>query len=103
MPTSESLYNAIYNDDFNQLTPGSFTDYGFHTVSDKNMIYLFGAYQAISKFMTKEIFVKKMHQAYLDKNLHETVDELTKKIPEMFQDHWKFFLLNGGKISPIYI
>ncbi len=32
MPTSESLYNAIVNDDINQLTPGSFADYGFHTV-----------------------------------------------------------------------
>ena len=71
------------------------------------MIYLFGAYQAISKFMTKEIFVKKMHQAYLDKNLHETVDELTKKIPEMFQDHdWNdvkivnpVLLLNGNTIQ----
>ena len=32
MPTAESLYNAVVNDDINELTPGSFADYGFHTV-----------------------------------------------------------------------
>jgi len=103
MSTSESLYIALVNDDINQLTSGSFVDYGFHTIDKSNVKYLFGAYQSINKFMTKEIFINKMHEAYINEKLHETVDELTLKIPEMFQNHWKKFISNGGKIRPIYI
>jgi hypothetical protein len=103
MPTSESLYNAVVIDEFNKLTPGSYVDYGFDTTTSSNHKYLFGAYQSISKFMPKELFIKKMHDAYISEKLHETVEELTQKIPEMFQNHWKNFINNGGKIKPIYI
>jgi hypothetical protein len=103
MPTSESLLNALKQDDIYYLTPGSVTDYGFVNVSDKNVHHLFGAYHAIAKFMSDTEFVNKMHQAYLDKNLHETVDKLTKTLPDLFQNHWNNFILNDGKISPLYI
>jgi hypothetical protein len=103
MTTAESLYNAIVEDDYNKLTPGSYADYGFDTTHNSIHKYLFGAYQSISKFMPKNIFIKKMHEAYVNEKLHETVDELTKKIPEMFQNHWNNFISNGGIIKPIYI
>jgi len=103
MYSSESLYNAIINDDINQLTNGSIADYGFHTTSESNLTYLFGSYQAISKFMTREKFIETMHNAYLNKNLHETVNNLTDKIPTMFRVHWNDFISNGGKIAPIYL
>jgi len=102
MSTSESLYDAIVSDDFNKLTTGSYVDYGFHTTHSSNFKYLFGAYQSISKFMPKNIFIKKMHEAYLDQNLHETVNDLTTKIPIMFQNHWNNFIANGGEIRPLY-
>lgn len=103
MTTSQSLLKALKKDDINILTPGSLADYGFDFISEQNASYLFGAYQSIAKFMTDKKFVDTMHNAYMNENLHETVDELTKKIPDMFQNHWKNFLLNNGKISPIYI
>ena len=103
MPTSESLHRAVSQDELNQLTPGSFADYGFNTTKESNINYLFGAYQSISKFISKEEFINVMHKAFMDEKLHEKVDELTQTIPEMFRNHWNNFLLNGGKISPIYI
>jgi len=103
MPTSESLLKALKEDDINQLTPGSIVDYGFHFINDANASYLFGAYHAIAKFMPDNQFIEKMHQAYLNENLHETVDKLTKTLPESFQNHWNNFLSNNGKIAPIYI
>lgn len=103
MYSSESLYNALANDDINQLTNASIADYGFHTISELNQTYLFGSYQAISKFMPKEKFIQTMHDAYLNKNLHETVNDLTEKIPIMFRVHWNDFISNGGKIAPIYL
>jgi mannose/cellobiose epimerase-like protein (N-acyl-D-glucosamine 2-epimerase family) len=103
MTTAESLLYALKEDDLQYLTPGSYVDYGFDNITEKNASYLFGAYHAIAKFMTDEQFIKTMHKAYIDENLHEIVDELTKKLPELFQNHWKNFLANNGKISPIYI
>jgi virulence-associated protein VapD len=104
MTTSESLYNAILNDDINELTNGSIADYGFHTTSSHLKIHLFGAYQSISKFLTKKQFINQMHSAYLKENLHETVDKLTKTlVPVEFQNHWNTFISLGGKIVPIYI
>ena len=103
MPTSESLYNAVVNDDINELTPGSFADYGFHTTSNELETHLFGAYQSISKFLTKKQFIDQMHNAYMKEILHETVDKLTKTIPVEFQNHWNTFITKGGKIEPIYI
>ena len=103
MPTSESLLKALKQDDINRLTPGSVADYGFDFVSKTNAHNLFGAYHAIAKFMSDDEFIQKMHQAYLDQNIHETVDKLTKTLPESFQNHWNNFLSNKGKIAPIYI
>ena len=103
MCSSESLYNAVRQDDINLLTPASIVDYGFHTIHENNWHNLFGAYQSISKFMTKEKFITTLHQAYLDEILHEKVEELTSFIPENFTNHCKKFIANNGKISPIYI
>jgi len=103
MSTAESLYNALINDDINMLTPGSYTDYGFDTLSDKSGSHLFGAYHSILKFMTKNVFIATMHHAFLDEKLHEKVDELTKTLPDLFQNHWRNFLSNNERISPFYI
>jgi hypothetical protein len=103
MTTSESLYIAVHNNDINQLTPGSYADYGFHTTSNELKTHLFSAYQNISKFLTKKQFIDQMHNAFMHENLHDTVDKLTKTIPIEFQNHWNTFITNGGKISPIYI
>jgi hypothetical protein len=101
MYTAESLYKALKNDNINELTSGAIADYGFLFVSVSNYTHLFGAYQAISKFMPQNIFIQKMHQALLDNKLHETVDNLTSIIPTMFQNHWKNFILNEGRIEYI--
>lgn len=103
MSTVESLYIALINDEITLLTPGSFADYGFDNLSDKSASHLFGAYHAILKFMTKNNFVNTMHQAFLDEKLHEKVDELTKTLPDLFQNHWRNFLNNNERISPFYI
>lgn len=103
MTTSESLYNAVIQDDINLLTPGSITDYGFTMISEENASYLFGAYQAISKFIPGKIFIDTMHLAVLEENLHEKMNELTKKIPEIFQVNWNNFIANGCKICNIYL
>ena len=103
MPTSESLLKALKEDDINYLTPGSITDYGFFNITEQNIHNLFGAYHSIAKFMSDKEFIDKMHQAYLDQNLHETVDKLTRNLPILFQCHWKNFLLNNGNISPLYL
>ena len=102
MTTSESLHEAVVSDDYYLLTPGSTTDYGFYRTLYKSS--LFGAYQSISKFITKEQFINQMHFAYINENLHEKVDTLTKeKVPLAFQNHWNTFISLGGKIEPIYI
>ena len=103
MTTVESLYTALINDDISMLTPGSRIDYGFEFIDEKNQSYLFGAYHSILKFMTKNNFITTLHQAFLDQQLNEKVDELTKTIPIMFQNHWNNFLLNNGKITPFYL
>ena len=102
MKTSESLYNAVSHDDLNLLTPGSIADYGFDSTNKITILYLFGAYKSISKFITEDEFINIMHNALLDENLHEKVEELTKKLPENYQEDWNNFILNGGKISPFY-
>lgn len=103
MTTSQSLYTAVIQDDMNMLTPGSISDYGFMSVSDENHPRLFGAYQSLAKFLGKNKFIKTMHESYLNEQVHETVDELSKTIPEPFQAHWINFINNGGKIKPFYI
>jgi hypothetical protein len=103
MYTAEALYEALKNDNINELTSGAIADYGFLFVSVSNYNHLFGAYQAISKFMPQKMFIKKMHQALIDNNLHDTVDNLTSIIPIMFQNHWKNFILNEGRIESMNI
>jgi hypothetical protein len=102
MSTSESLYEAIKNDDYSQLTPGSTSDYGFNNTPHK--LQLFRVYQSISKFMTKKQFISQMHIAFVNENLHEKVNTLTKeKVPLEFQNDWNTFIALGGKIAPFYI
>jgi len=103
MCSSESLYNAVSQDDIDLLTTASIVDYGFHNIQENNWHNLFGAYQSISKFITKQKFITTLHNAYLNENLHEKVEELTNLIPNNFRNHWKKFIANDGKINPIYI
>jgi len=103
MYTAETLYEALKNDNINELSSGAIADYGFLFVSVSNYNHLFGAYQAISKFMPQKMFIQKMHQALIDNNLHDTVDNLTSNIPTMFQNHWNKFISNEGKIESINI
>ena len=103
MTTSSSLYNAVYNDDFSMITNGAYADYGFLTTREELRMHLFGAYQCISKFLSKDEFSKKLHTAYINEDLHNTVNTLITQIPVEFQKHWNDFINNGGKISPIYI
>jgi hypothetical protein len=102
MPTSESLYNALIQDDIYQLTPGSTVDYGFMKLDEHNKIRLFGAYQVIAKFLGKQKFITNMHNAFINDKLHETVNLLTSTLPELYREHWNSFILNNGKIEPSY-
>jgi hypothetical protein len=103
MLTSYTLYNAVRSDEFDELNYPTCLDYGFVLIKQELIPYLFGAYQSISKFMSKEEFSKKMHEALTNKTLNELVEEETKKIPPDFRNHWYNFKSNGGLIKPFYI
>ena len=94
MPTSESLYNAVINNDINLLTPGSIVDYGFFELQKEDCIELFKIYSVIAKLMIKEKFISTMHNAYINKNLDETVNKLINELPD---------ICKNKKIKPIYI
>ena len=103
MLTSYTLYNAVISDEFDDLTYPTRLDYGFVLIKQELIPFLFGAYQSISKFMTKEEFSKKMNEALTNKTLNELVEEETKKIPLEFRSHWYHFKSNGGLIKSFFI
>ena len=94
MTTSESLYNALIQDDINLLTPGSTVDYGFMKLDQQNKIRLFGAYQEIAKFIGMQKFISDMHSAFINDKLQETINLLTSALPESSRKHWNNFILN---------
>ncbi len=101
--TVDTLYSAVRHDELEELSPATIDDYGFRNCRSDMIFTLFGVYQALSKFITKEDFRNKIHEALIKKTLNETVEELTNKIPKEFQSYWLIFKQNGCKIEPVYI
>jgi len=103
MTTSQSLYNAINEDNIDRLSPGSILDYGFFQLNKNDWNDLFSVYKSILKSLGKTNFISTMHTAFINENIHETIEKLTRTLPEEDQIHWNTFISKNYMIEPVYI